>query len=87
LIFWHQHHRKEFLDSAAPLILAAAAARTQRIRLGSAVTVLSAADLFGYSRIRHPRSGLIRNGDRLRAAHSRCPFSATNTIMTRCSAA
>ena len=39
-----EHHRKEFLDSAAPLILAAAAARTTRIRLGSAVTVLSAAD-------------------------------------------
>src|SRR5712692_4670354 len=38
------HHRKEFLDSAPPLILAAAAARTQRIRLTSAVTVLSAAD-------------------------------------------
>jgi probable LLM family oxidoreductase len=39
-----EHHRKEFLDSAPPLILAAAAARTQRIRLTSAVTVLSAAD-------------------------------------------
>lgn len=39
-----EHHRKEFLDSAPTLILAAAAARTQRIRLGSAVTVLSAAD-------------------------------------------
>lgn len=39
-----EHHRKEFLDSAPTMILAAAAARTQRIRLGSAVTVLSAAD-------------------------------------------
>src|SRR4030088_881689 len=39
-----EHHRKEFLDSAPTLILAAAAARTQRIRLTSAVTVLSAAD-------------------------------------------
>lgn len=39
-----EHHRKEFLDSAPTLILAAAAARTERIRLGSAVTVLSAAD-------------------------------------------
>ena len=39
-----EHHRKEFLDSAPPLILAAAAARTKRIRLTSAVTVLSAAD-------------------------------------------
>jgi probable LLM family oxidoreductase len=39
-----EHHRKGFLDSAPTLILAAAAARTQRIRLTSAVTVLSAAD-------------------------------------------
>ena len=39
-----EHHRAEYLDSAAPMILAAAAARTSRIRLTSAVTVLSAAD-------------------------------------------
>jgi len=39
-----EHHRKEFLDAAPTMILAAAAARTQRIRLTSAVTVLSAAD-------------------------------------------
>jgi len=39
-----EHHRREFLDSAPPVILAAAAARTQRIRLTSAVTVLSASD-------------------------------------------
>src|SRR5438094_2058856 len=39
-----EHHRREFLDSAPPAILAAAAARTRRIRLTSAVTVLSAAD-------------------------------------------
>jgi probable LLM family oxidoreductase len=39
-----EHHRKEFLDSAPAVILAAAAARTERIRLSSAVTVLSAAD-------------------------------------------
>src|SRR6478735_12698500 len=39
-----EHHRKEFLDSAPVVILAAAAARTKRIRLTSAVTVLSAAD-------------------------------------------
>src|SRR5580704_1970175 len=39
-----EHHRAEFLDSAPVVILAAAAARTQRIRLTSAVTVLSAAD-------------------------------------------
>ncbi len=39
-----EHHREEFLDSAPVVILAAAAARTRRIRLTSAVTVLSAAD-------------------------------------------
>jgi probable LLM family oxidoreductase len=39
-----EHHRREFLDSAPAIILAAAAARTKRIRLTSAVTVLSAAD-------------------------------------------
>jgi probable LLM family oxidoreductase len=39
-----EHHRKEYLDSAAPVILAAAATRTKRIRLTSAVTVLSAID-------------------------------------------
>ncbi|HEY0757828.1 MAG TPA: LLM class flavin-dependent oxidoreductase [Acidisarcina sp.] len=39
-----EHHRPEFLDSAPAMILAAAAARTSRIRLNSAVTVLSADD-------------------------------------------
>jgi probable LLM family oxidoreductase len=39
-----EHHRREFLDSAPTVILGAAAARTKRIRLTSAVTVLSAAD-------------------------------------------
>jgi probable LLM family oxidoreductase len=39
-----EHHRKEFLDSAAHIILSAAAARTKNIRLTSAVTVLSVSD-------------------------------------------
>lgn len=39
-----EHHKKEFLDSAPAVILAAAAARTKRIRLSSAVKVLSTAD-------------------------------------------
>src|SRR5947208_4424883 len=39
-----EHHRRDFLDSAPSVILAAAAARTRRIRLTSAVAVLSAAD-------------------------------------------
>src|SRR3989454_1230017 len=39
-----EHRRRQFLDSAPPVILAAAAARTRQIRLTSAVTVLSATD-------------------------------------------
>lgn len=39
-----EHHREGFLDSAPAVLLAAAAARTERIRLGSAVAVLSVAD-------------------------------------------
>ncbi|MHA3702859.1 LLM class flavin-dependent oxidoreductase [Jatrophihabitans sp. YIM 134969] len=39
-----EHHREEYYDSAPPVILGAAAARTSRIRLGSAVAVLSAND-------------------------------------------
>src|SRR4030081_3340331 len=37
-------HRREFLDSAPPVILAAAAARTKHIRLTSAVAAIRAAD-------------------------------------------
>lgn len=39
-----EHHRKGFLDAAPTHILAAAASRTKRIKLASAVTVLSAID-------------------------------------------
>src|SRR5437879_2419106 len=39
-----EHHRRDYLDSAPVVILGAAAARTHRIRLTSAVTVLSSAD-------------------------------------------
>src|ERR1700756_5355602 len=39
-----EHHRSEFVDSAPPVILGAAATLTKNIRLTSAVTVLSAAD-------------------------------------------
>ncbi len=39
-----EHHRAEFADSAPTVLLAAGAARTKRMRLASAVTVLSAAD-------------------------------------------
>jgi len=39
-----EHHREEFAVSAPAIVLAAAAARTKRIRLTSAVTVLSSDD-------------------------------------------
>jgi probable LLM family oxidoreductase len=39
-----EHHRADFLSSAPAVLLAAAAARTRRIRLASAVTVLSSDD-------------------------------------------
>jgi probable LLM family oxidoreductase len=39
-----EHHKKEFLDSAPAVILSAAASRTKRIRLTSAVAVLSTSD-------------------------------------------
>lgn len=39
-----EHHRKDYAVSAPEVFLAAAAARTTRIRLGSAVTVLSSDD-------------------------------------------
>jgi hypothetical protein len=39
-----EHHRREFLDASPAVILSAAAARTSRIRLASAVKVLSADD-------------------------------------------
>ncbi|MFA4896210.1 LLM class flavin-dependent oxidoreductase [Microbacterium sp.] len=39
-----EHHRKEFAVSAPEMVLAAIAARTERIRLGTAVTVLSSDD-------------------------------------------
>ena len=39
-----EHHREDYLDAAPSLILAAAAARTQQIKLSSAVTVLATAD-------------------------------------------
>jgi probable LLM family oxidoreductase len=39
-----EHHRPDYAVSSPPVALAAAAARTQNIRLSSAVTVLSSAD-------------------------------------------
>jgi probable LLM family oxidoreductase len=39
-----EHHRPDYISSAPEILLSAAAARTKRIRLTSAVTVLSSAD-------------------------------------------
>jgi probable LLM family oxidoreductase len=39
-----EHHRPDYLGSAPPILLAAAAERSKRIRLSSAVTVLSSDD-------------------------------------------
>ena len=39
-----EHHRRDFAVSSPEMVLAAIAARTDRIRLGSAVTVLSSDD-------------------------------------------
>src|SRR6202023_1452329 len=39
-----EHYRPDFMDSAGHVMLAAIAARTKRIRLGTAVTVLSTQD-------------------------------------------
>ena len=74
-----EHHRKEFLDSAPTLILAAAAARTQRIRLTSAVTVLSAADpvAAGYARSIRRRARQARRAAGGRTGGSRGKNSAS----------
>src|SRR3984893_1823671 len=39
-----EHYRRDFMDSAGHVMLAAVGARTERIRLGTAVTVLSTQD-------------------------------------------
>jgi len=49
-----EHHRENYLDSAPAVILGAAAALTERIRLQSAVTVLSADDPVRSSRASRP---------------------------------
>ena len=57
-----EHHRREFLDSAPTVILAAAAARTKRIRLTSAVTVPECSrPSTGVSRIRNFGSSVARS--------------------------
>ena len=56
-----EHHRADFAASAPAVVLAAAAARTDRIRLTSAVTVLSLRrPRAGLPGLRHPRPAVLR---------------------------
>ena len=56
-----EHYRPEFMDSANHVMLAAIAGRTERIRLGTAVTVLSTQDpVRRVHRLRDPRRGVER---------------------------
>ena len=58
-----EHHRPDFLISSPVVALAAIAARTERIRLSSAVTVLSSEDpVRGLPAVRRARSHLRRPG-------------------------
>jgi alkanesulfonate monooxygenase SsuD/methylene tetrahydromethanopterin reductase-like flavin-dependent oxidoreductase (luciferase family) len=59
-----EHHREDFLDSAPALILAAAAARMNPIRLTSTVTVLSAADRCKCSKNLQPLIFCLKVGQR-----------------------
>lgn len=84
-----EHHREEYLASAPAVILAAIAGRTQRIRLSSAVTVLSSDDpvrVFQQFATLDLLSGagprLWRVGALL-SSRSRC-LATTSTITTSC---
>jgi len=79
-----EHHRADFAVSSPEMVLAAIAGRTQRIRLGSAVTVLSSDDPIRVYQ-RSPRSTLLRT-DALKsfsaAALSSNPFRCSASIST-----
>ena len=72
-----EHHRADFAVSAPEVVLAAIAARTARIRLGSAVTVLSSDDPgAGVPALLHPQRDLERPGrgdPRPRVLHRKLP--------------
>jgi hypothetical protein len=86
-----EHHREEFLDSAPAILLAAAAARTRRIRLASAVTVLSAHDRYASSRTLPPLTSFPEDARRSSRAAGRSSkripssawISATTTPSSR----
>ena len=50
-----EHYRTEFMDSASHVVLAAIASQTERIRLGTAVTVLSTQDPVRLYKLRRTR--------------------------------
>jgi probable LLM family oxidoreductase len=54
-----EHHRHEFLASSPAVLLAGAATRTKRIRLTSAVTVLSSDDLATLDLLSHGRAEIM----------------------------
>lgn len=58
-----EHHRADYAISSLETVLAAIAGRTQQIRVGSAVTVLSSDDpLRVYERFCDVRCGLVGTG-------------------------
>ena len=78
-----EHHREDFAISAPEVVLAAIAGRTRRIRLGSAVTVLSSDDpirvfqrfsTWTRSRTDAPRlfSAAVRSPNRSRCSATSC---------------
>ena len=82
-----EHHRADFAVSAPEVVLAAIAARTTRIRLGSAVTVLSSDDPIRVFQ-RFATVDAASNGRAeviLAAVHSPSPSpcSASSSISTR----
>ena len=74
-----EHHRQEFVVSAPAVVLAAAATRTKRIRLTSAVSVQQDARS-GLSELRDARPGVDAGRDHAgRDVHRVFPSSATNS--------
>ena len=80
-----EHHRSDFAVSSPEVVLAAIGGRTTRIRLGSAVTVLSSDDpIRVFQRMPHRTAG---PKSFLAAARSRNPsrfLDTTSTSMRNC---
>jgi hypothetical protein len=82
-----EHHRADFAVSSPEVVLAAIAGRTSRIRLGSAVTVLSSDDpvrVFSGSRRSMPRrTDAPRSFSGAARSPSPSPCSDTSSANTR----